>query len=86
MESDGKMVEILIENSKTGNNEFFVVWADSGMKDVIADISGVRNVFNDAGKTRYDVFIDPRYDYNFVKKEVFHAICAESILQRIEQK
>jgi hypothetical protein len=81
---NGKKKDVLIEDVKhtdtrTGvesvSDRTFVVWADAGMKDVINAIDGVVAVYsNQPYETKYDVYVDPRYDFEFIKREVEAAI------------
>ncbi len=77
---NGKKKDYLIEEKKyndpkTGvdivSDKTFVVWADAGLKDVILKIEGVVAVYdNQPYPTKYDVFIDARYDIEYIKREV----------------
>jgi 16S rRNA G966 N2-methylase RsmD len=75
----GKIMEVLIEDNyfideKTGVEHIMKrivnVWANAGMSNVIKEVPGVTNVFNNDCPTLYMVFLDPRYDRDFVKKEI----------------
>jgi hypothetical protein len=77
MDKNGKMVDVLIEESigsdpRTGMPIFFgfSVWADAGMKDIIKNIPGVYIVLEFNGGTHYDVSLDPRYNREFLKAEI----------------
>lgn len=85
---NGKKKDILIEDKKFTDNRTgvesvsdrtFVVWADAGMKDVISAVDGVVAVYSGQPyETKYDVFVDPRYDFEFIKREVEAAILCKS--------
>lgn len=78
MNEDGKKTEVLIEKNiyadpRTGvetKPTSMTVWADENMKEVISSVSGVTHVFNNTTKTRFDVYTDPRYDIDFIIKEI----------------
>lgn len=85
---NGRKQDILIENkiytdNRTGietvSDRSFVVWADAGLNDVIKSVDGVTVVYsNQPYATKYDIFTDPRYDIEFIKREVEAAIlCKE---------
>ena len=86
--SNGKKTQILFEDMKntdprTGveavSQRNFRVWADKGMQEVIAAVEGVKHVFV-YQETEYVVYIDPRYDFEFIKREVEAAlICAVGV-------
>lgn len=54
--------------------EALIVWADRGLAKVIRRVEGV--VFADVGgyPTKYIVHVDPRYDLDWVEKEIEAAI------------
>jgi|WetSurSiteA1Bulk_404760.scaffolds.fasta_scaffold01558_12 hypothetical protein len=75
MEKDGRMIDVLVEENigrdpATGMPKYFglIVWADSGMKDVIKNIPGVHYVSDYS--TCYHVGLDPRYNKEFLKAEI----------------
>ena len=84
---DGKLTDVLIEDfymddPKTGMKKlvekYINVWADSGKKDIIRTVKGVTNVFLTRGDCEYEVFLDPRYDREWVKAEIEAVIrCGE---------
>ena len=54
------------------------VWADERMKEVIQKVEGVTNVYNIPTPTLFHVYIDARYDKEYVKRDIEAAIlCAE---------
>lgn len=81
---NGKKLDILIEDktitdNRTGvetvSDRTFVVWADAETKDIISKVDGVVAVYtNQPYATKYDVFIDARYDIQYVKEAVKAAI------------
>ena len=81
---NGKNKDVLIEDkvftdNRTGiecvSDRTFVVWADAGMEDAISSVDGIVAVYSGQPyKTKYDVFVDPRYDFEFIKREVEAAI------------
>jgi hypothetical protein len=83
MDEHGKLTNVLIKDivytdPKTGmeinaSNEI-TVWADDGVKETIKNIPGVTNVYTHISPTQYDVYLDPRYDKQFVKAEIEAAI------------
>jgi hypothetical protein len=78
MNDKGKLKDVLIENvtfedQKTGiKMPSFVlkVWANLGKKELIKNVEGVANVYCNVSPTQYDVYIDHRYDIDFVSKEI----------------
>ena len=50
------------------------VWADKGQKDIIIKVEGVTNVFDIGSGFDYSVYIDPRYDREYVKEAIKAAI------------
>jgi hypothetical protein len=77
MDKDGKMTDVIIEESigsdpRTGMPIFFglSVWADAGMKNIIENIPGVYIVLEFGDGTHYDVSLDPRYNREFLKAEI----------------
>ncbi|HMN14652.1 MAG TPA: hypothetical protein PKD55_20220 [Bellilinea sp.] len=81
MSDDGKLTDVLIEENWgpnwKGEHVLFglIVWADPGMEAVIAKVPGVVSV--EGVKTNYAVHLDPRYDREWVKREIVAQIkCA----------
>lgn len=84
MFGNGKKVEVIIKvlprvvegasmfGSYTQTREYDVleVWAESGYKQRFLKIAGVFEVREGEPEPRYYIFIDPRYETNFVVKEV----------------
>ena len=75
MDEHGKRVDVIIEDNygrdyDTGLRKFvgLLVWADDGMLDITKAIPGIHAAFADT--TRYMVFLDPRYDKEFIEKEI----------------
>jgi hypothetical protein len=66
--SDGKLTDVFI---KEITDIVLNVWADPGNEDTISSVPGVTS----CGKvkncdTAYYVYIDPRYDVEWIKKEI----------------
>jgi len=80
MDSSGRLTDVLIEDQflhdSTGLRQFFGlhVWADFGMKEIIKAIPGVATCYSILYGTRYEVQLDPRYDREFLKREIEAAI------------
>jgi hypothetical protein len=79
MDDTGKKQDVLIENiwtedQKTGlknmQEGMLIVWADPKVLDVIKSVPGVSNAFCNISPVKYEVFLDPRYDREFVQKEI----------------
>ena len=80
MNKNGREFDVLIEDEKftdqrtgvvTVSDKSFTAWADKGLQKVIEDVEGITNVFNfDTDRTEYHVYVDPRYNFEFIKKEV----------------
>jgi hypothetical protein len=76
----GRKRDVLIEavsytDPRTGvhvvSDRDFTVWADEGMNDVILGVEGVTAVYSgQPKKTQYHVYVDARYDIEFIKAEV----------------
>lgn len=81
MNENGRKVDYLIEDEyytdpQTGMKRlfnYFIVWADSNMKQVIILVDGVTRVFAD-GPTEFHVYYDARYDRETIKQEIVAAI------------
>ena len=83
----GKKKDIIIEDvvntdPRTGietiSQTSINVWADERMKEVIQKVEGVTNVYNIPTPTLFHVYIDARYDKEYVKRDIEAAIlCAE---------
>ena len=81
---NGRKKDVLIEASesmdertgvKTVSTTSFIVWADNGNKEIIQAVEGVSAVYSgQPEKTRYHVYVDHRYDIEWVKCEVEAAI------------
>ena len=71
---DGRLTDVLVEDNvgqdKTGLPIMFgfIVWADKGMKEIIANTPGVHRVFE--YDTCYLVDLDPRYGREWVRSEI----------------
>ena len=86
MDDKGKSTEVLIEDHfysdfRTGveiRARILTVWADAGCQNAIKGVAGVTNVYCNLGPTQYEVFLDPRYNFDFIKAEIEAAIlCRE---------
>lgn len=84
--ANGRVQDVLIEDvyytdERTGvrsiSNKSITVWADKGVIEIIKRVEGVSGAYV-FSPTRYSVYIDPRYDIAFVKREIEAAIlCGE---------
>jgi len=78
---NGKNVDVIIEDRKntdqrTGveyTSNWINVYADADMKDTILKVEGVVSVTK-MEETEYMVKLDPRYDREYVKREIEAAI------------
>jgi len=78
----GRKKDVLIEDEiltdpKTGLSypvRSVYVYADAKLNEIIECVEGVTAVYNSCNKTRYEVYIDPRYDLEHVKREIEAAI------------
>ena len=70
--NNGKMFHALVEDTLNVQHEKnIVVWADEDMKKIIEQVEGVSTCYQNNGcKTRYSVWLDPRYDAEFVKNKI----------------
>lgn len=80
---DGREVEYIleIESYPEGSTGVMVTghsikaWADENMKSVIESVAGVTNVYNGIPtKTQFSIYIDHRYNVEFVKNEIAKAL------------
>ena len=86
MDDKGRKSDVLIEDAmltdpqtgvRAASDFYFNVWADTGLESVISAVDGVSHCMETA-KSHYIVFVDRRYDMEFVKREVEAAIlCRE---------
>ena len=75
---EGRLTDCLIEDEyhtdqRTGVEYlawYFTCWADEGLTELIESVPGVTNAFNQPTKTRYQVYVDKRYDREWIKSEV----------------
>ncbi len=82
MNENGRKTDVLIEDvfytdPKTGVEmmfDYFQVWADAGLTELIKSVEGVTNVYSTITSTCYSVYYDKRYDRDFIKREVEAAI------------
>jgi hypothetical protein len=58
----------------------FILWADESFIEEIKAMPGISSAYyGNIEKGRYDIWIDPRYDVDFVKKEI------EAIIMCVEE-
>ena len=79
--NNGRLYDVLIEDEsyldELGLRKFlgcFKVWADAGLVKLISSVEGVTNVYQVLGDTEYSVYLDPRYDREYVKQAIKAAI------------
>lgn len=88
MNKHGKVKQVLFEkalirNSYTGEMQetenSLQLWTDEGLNELIKKVPGVSIVTPNLGgyPTSYGIIIDPRYDIEFVKKEIEATIICE---------
>jgi hypothetical protein len=81
IDEHGKLIEVLFEDmvgiqNYTGEKIIcqheFIVWADEGLLELIKSVKGIYDVQLKLGfpTTEYFVFVDWRYDIEFIKKEI----------------
>lgn len=79
MNDKGKLKQVIFEpalriNSLTGEKEISengcILWTDENLNELISKILGVISVENVYYKQQYSIVFDPRYDPEFVKKEI----------------
>jgi hypothetical protein len=71
--SNGRITSVLVEKDELGSPYHLTVWADKGLADVIKNVVGVYQV-NISADSRYEVFVDKRFDVDFVSDEIIAAI------------
>jgi hypothetical protein len=79
---NGKMKDVLLDeiffsDPQTGIQTFsrLIIWADENNLAIIEKVPGVSSAYKDISqRCKYDVFLDPRYDREFVKAEIEAAI------------
>ena len=87
MNETGRIVDVKVEDvyffkgdpDKEKLAGYVMVWADAGMKDVIAGVEGVEVCYKDIGETRYHAYLDPRYDRGVVKFNIKVAVIGATI-------
>ena len=76
---DGKKCDVLIEDNFTYDQQTgiksvypysFTLWGDEGLKDLIESVNGVDAAYSPLSKNEYSIYIDHRYDIEYVKEEV----------------
>jgi len=75
---NGKLTDVIIEENRYTNERTGIlmpcnslsVWADKGMLGVIRNIPGVNSAHNTFRDTNYSVYLDPRYDLEWIKAEI----------------
>jgi hypothetical protein len=85
MNDKGKVKDVLVEpvfytDEATGvrmPSHALTIWADTNKKDLIAKVEGVANVFCVVSPTEYNVYLDHRYDVDFVSKEIEAVLLCE---------
>lgn len=71
MDTHGKKTSVVIQEM-SGPNHIFV-YADEDTESIISKVAGVRQVSKQR-KDTFAVWLDPRYDFEFVKAEIVAAI------------
>lgn len=71
MDTHGKKTSVVIQEM-SGPNHIFV-YADEDTQAIISNIAGVLQISKQA-KDTFSVWLDPRFDYEFVKAEIIAAI------------
>lgn len=74
---NGRLTDVIIEDSigtdpRTGVQFFmsFTVWMDASAREAVQAIPGVHRVFNTLGGNRFEIFLDPRYDREYLRAEI----------------
>jgi hypothetical protein len=78
MNTRGKLTDVIIEENKFG----LTVWADPGAENKIREIDGVHYVSSD-NSCKYIVFLDARYDKEYVKNEIYFTLTSNAIFKRV---
>ena len=72
---NGKRTDVLIEDCNIEDNvglkhfAWFYVWMDKSAVEAVKSIPGIEAVYNFLG-SKYTVYIDPRYDREYLKAEI----------------
>ena len=69
---NGRITDVIVEWQD--DLRYVDVWADEGSKELIENVEGVTNCYNNLSEVNYHVYLDPRYDKEFVMKEIEAAI------------
>ena len=72
---DSKKCDVLVESGICKN--MLTVWADAIIKKDLKSIPGVTSVYQ-LNETQYDVWVDPRYDVERVKGEIYTLLSKSS--------
>ena len=73
---NGKRTDVLIEDfnikDDVGLKHFawFYVWMDKSAVEAVKSIPGIEHVYNTLGDHQYKLYIDPRYDREYIKAEI----------------
>lgn len=81
MLKNGRMADVRIEET----NFCLIVWADAGHKEKIESIEGVHYVSYTDGSCQYNVFLDPRYDKDYVKGMIGVILTNIAMKNRLEK-
>jgi hypothetical protein len=90
MKESGRIADVLLKDEwffpndpeKMTLSRCISVWADPGMKGVIAGVEGVDSCYNNSSETQYHVYLDPRYDRDVVKRNIKLAVIFAMSLPR----
>lgn len=81
MNEKGRVKDVIVDfnfyRDDTGiksKGHHLTVWADAGLTDIIKSVEGVTNVYCTLTPTEYSVFLDKRYNIDFVAAEIEAAI------------
>ncbi len=82
MNEKGRITDVVIEDvyffkgdpDKESLAGYVMVWADAGMKDIIAGVEGVEACYKDWVETRYHAYLDKRYHRFVVKSNIMKAL------------
>jgi hypothetical protein len=79
MKKNGRITDVIVSDNyrtdpeveiEVANEYILTVWADENMSKVIFGVEGVTGVYHPLHSSEYTVYVDPRYDREYIKREI----------------